>query len=195
MGGGMGAVFPLNNRITVHPSLILWLSILCYLHPVLSMGFLSAAAVHELGHYIALLLMGKPPTGLTLHGMGASMDVPGLGYIQAAFAYAAGPMFSLLLALYGRLFPVTGTLSLCLGLFNLLPICGLDGSGILENLLCLRFSPNTAQKTAQIVSLTLCMLILPAAVFLGKRYQPGLWLPALAGLLLLKSIDLVAKTV
>ena len=116
----MGAVFPLNNRITVHPSLILWLSILCYLHPVLSMGFLSAAAVHELGHYIALLLMGKPPTGLTLHGMGASMDVPGLGYIQAAFAYAAGPMFSLLLALYGRLFPVTGTLSLCLGLFNLL---------------------------------------------------------------------------
>lgn len=184
--------FPLKRRITVHPSLILWLSILCYLHPSLSMGFLSAAAVHELGHALALLLMEKPPTGLTLHGMGASMDIPGLGYGQAIFAYAAGPLFSLLLALYGRLFPVAGRMSLCLGLFNLLPICGLDGSGILENLLCLRFSPETARNTAQIVSVIFCMLILPLGIFAWKPDSP--WLPVLAGLLLMKSIYLVVKS-
>lgn len=190
----MGAVFPLKCRITVHPSLILWLSILIYLQPRLSLGFLLAAAIHELGHYWALLLLKKPPTQLRLHGMGASMEIPALGYGQAVLAYAAGPVFSLLLALYGRLFPVTSIMSLCLGLFNLLPICGLDGSGILENLLCLRLSQETAQKIARIVSVVFCMLVLPFAVLIGNRYHLGLWLPALAGLLLLKSIYLVAKS-
>lgn len=190
----MGAVFPLNSRITVHPSLILWLSILCYLQPRLSIGFLLAAAIHELGHSIALFLMNQPPTHLTLHGMGASMDVPSLGYGQAVLAYAMGPMFSLVLGLYGRLLPVTSLMSLCLGLFNLLPICGLDGSGILVNALSLRLSPNTAQSLTRIVSVVVCMLILPFAFFLGKRYRLGLWLPALTGLLLLKSIYLVAKS-
>lgn len=189
----MGAVFPLKCRITVHPSLILWLSILVYLQPRLSLGFLWAAAIHELGHVIALFLLQKPPTGLTLHFMGASMEIPALGYGQAVLAYAAGPAASLLLGLYLRLFPVTGILSLCLGLFNLLPICGLDGSGILENLLCLRLSPDAAQRAARIVSVVLCILVLPLGILVGKRYQLGLWLPALAGLLLLKSIYLVAR--
>lgn len=189
----MGAVFPLKCRITVHPSLIVWLSILIYLQPRLSLGFLWAAAIHELGHVIALHLLKKPPTHLTLHGLGASMEIPALGYGQAVLAYAAGPAASLLLGLYGRLFPVTGILSLCLGLFNLLPICGLDGSGILENLLCLRLSPDAAQRTARIVSVVLCMLVLPLGILFGKRYQLGLWLPVLAGLLLLKSIYLVAR--
>lgn len=190
----MEAVFPLKCRITVHPSLILWLSILIYLQPRLSLGFLWAAVIHELGHFIALFLLKKPPTHLTLHGMGASMEIPSLGYRQAVLAYAAGPAASLLLGLYGRLFPVTSIISLCLGLFNLLPICGLDGSGILENLLCLRLSQKAAQRTVRIVSTVFCMLVLPLGIFIGKRYHLGLWLPALAGLLLLKSIYLVAKT-
>lgn len=189
----MGAVFPLKCRITVHPSLIVWLSILIYLQPRLSLGFLWAAAIHELGHVIALHLLKKPPTHLTLHGLGASMEIPALGYGQAVFAYAAGPAASLLLGLYGRLFPVTGILSLCLGLFNLLPICGLDGSGILENLLCLRLSQDAAQRIVRLISLLLCGMAVPAALFISRMYHLGLWLPVLAGLLLLKSIYLVAR--
>lgn len=189
----MGSERSLGRRISVHPSMILWLSILIYLQPRLSIAFLLAAVVHELGHLMALSLMGKPPEQLSLSFLGANMDVPALSYGQAALAYASGPLFSLLLGLYLPICPALGLMSLALGLFNLLPICGLDGSGILVSLLSLRFAPETAQRTARVVSIVLCMLALPFAFWAGKRYQMGLWLPALAGLLLAKSIYLVAR--
>ena len=62
----MGSELPLGRRISVHPSMNLWLSILIYLQPRLSVAFLLAAAVHELGHVTALSLMGKPPDRLHL---------------------------------------------------------------------------------------------------------------------------------
>ena len=189
----MGAVFPLKCRVSVHPSLILWLSILVYLQPRLSLGFVLAASFHELGHILALNWMKKPPTGLTLHFMGASMDIPTLGYGQAIAAYAAGPAASLLLGLYRRIVPVTGTVSLCLGLFNLLPVCGLDGSGILENLLCLRFSQAAAQRIVRLISLLLCGMAVPAALFISSLHHLGLWLPMTAVLLLAKSADMVVR--
>lgn len=189
----MGAELSLGRRISVHPSMILWLSILIYLQPRLSIAFLLAAAVHELGHVTALSLMENPPDLLSLSFLGASMDVPTLSYGQAAIAYASGPLFSLILGLYLPICPALGLMSLALGLFNLLPICGLDGSGILVSLLSLRFAPETVQRTVRIISIILCMLVLPFAVWAGKRYQIGLWLPALAGLLLAKSIYLVAR--
>ena len=189
----MGSERSLGRRISVHPSMVLWLSILIYLQPWLSIAFLLAAAVHELGHVMVLSLMGKPPDHLTLSFLGANMDVPALSYGQAAMAYASGPLFSLILSLYLPICPALGLMSLALGLFNLLPICGLDGSGILVSLLSMHFAPETAQRTARIVSIVLCMLALPFAVWAGKRYQMGLWLPALAGLLLVKSIYLVAR--
>ena len=82
----MGSELPLGRRISVHPSMILWLSILIYLQPRLSIAFLLAAAVHELGHVTALSLMGKPPNQLSLSFLGANMDVPALSYGQAAMA-------------------------------------------------------------------------------------------------------------
>ena len=190
----MGSERSLGRRISVHPSMVLWLSILIYLQPWLSIAFLLAAAVHELGHVTALSLMGKPPDQLSLSFLGANMDVPALSYGQAALAYASGPLFSMILSLYLPICPALGLMSLALGLFNLLPICGLDGSGILVSLLSMHFAPETAQRTARIVSIVLCMLALPFAVWAGKRYQMGLWLPALAGLLLVKSIYLVARS-
>ena len=189
----MGSELPLGRRISVHPSMILWLSILIYLQPRLSVAFLLAAAVHELGHVTALSLMGKPPDQLHLSFLGANMDVPALSYGQAAMAYAAGPLLNLILGLYLPVCPALGLMSLALGLFNLLPVCGLDGSGILVSLLSLHFAPETAQRTARFVSIVLCILALPFAVWAGKRYHFGLWLSALAGLLLAKSIYLVAR--
>ena len=162
----MGSELPLGRRISVHPSMILWLSILIYLQPRLSIAFLLAAAVHELGHVTALSLMGKPPNQLSLSFLGANMDVPALSYGQAAMAYASGPLFSLILGLYLPVCPALGLMSLAL---------------------------ETAQRTARIISIVLCMLALPFAVWAGKRYHFGLWLSALVGLLLAKSIYLVAR--
>ncbi len=190
----MGKDRSIGRRISVHPSLIVWLSILLYLQPRLSVAFLLAAAFHELGHVLALSLMGKPPDCLSLSFLGANMDVPALSYGGAAIAYAAGPLFSFLLGLYGPCLPTLGRISIGLGLFNLLPISGLDGSGILTCLLCLALSPDTAQCIARWVSLAVSLLAFPLILYWHHVHQFSLWLPVLAGLLLVKSVYLLANT-
>lgn len=189
----MGSALSIGRKISVHPSLILWLSILLYLQPRISAAFLLAAGVHELGHWAALTWLGTPPTHLTLHFTGASMEIPPLGYSQAVLAYAAGPLASLLLGLFWRILPATALLSLCLGLFNLLPICGLDGSGILENLLCCRLTQSAAQTAVRILSAVLCAAIVPAAIWFAQVHALGLWLPMLALMLLAKSLNMVVS--
>ena len=190
----MGKDRSIGRRISVHPSLIVWLSILLYLQPRLSVAFLLAASFHELGHVLALSLMGKPPDCLSLSFLGANMDVPALSYGGAALSYAAGPLFSFLLGLYGPWLPVLGRISIGLGLFNLLPISGLDGSGILTSLLCLVLSPDTAQRIARWVSMGVSLLAFSLALYWHHAAQFGLWLPVLAGLLLVKSVYLLANT-
>lgn len=189
----MGSALSISRKISVHPSLILWLSILLYLQPRISVAFLLAASVHELGHWAALTWLGTPPTHLTLHFTGASMEIPPLGYSQAVLAYAAGPLASLLLGLFWRILPATALFSLCLGLFNLLPICGLDGSGILENLLCCRLTQSAAQTAVRILSAVLCAAIVPAAIWFAQVHALGLWLPMLALMLLAKSLNMVVS--
>ncbi len=190
----MGSELSIGRKLSVHPSLILWLSILVYLQPRLSAAFIMAAIVHELGHLAALTGLGTPPTHLTLHAAGASMEIPPLGYSRAVLAYAAGPLASLLLGLFWRILPAAALLSICLGLFNLLPLCGLDGNGILENLLCCHLSQSAAQTAVRILSAVLCAIIVPAAIWLAQVYALGLWLPMLALLLLAKSLIMVAST-
>jgi hypothetical protein len=68
------------KRVQVQPSLVLWLSMLFYLRPRLLGAFLLAAGLHELGHYGALVLLGRRPGGVTLSVLGAEMAVPALGY-------------------------------------------------------------------------------------------------------------------
>lgn len=175
--------------VTVHPSLILWLSALFYLRPGLALPFLGAMGFHELGHLLALLWMKKPPLHLTLSFVGAKMETPPLGYRQTMLAAAGGPAFSLLLGLSLPAAPALGLCSLALGLFNLLPLAGLDGGKILESFLLLRLREDRARRLTAAVSLTgaggLCLL----AARTAARLDLGLWPLALAAAVLGKALE------
>ena len=185
----MGADHILRRPVTVHPSLILWLSILIYLRPKLALAFLLAAGIHELGHWLCLWAMGAPPRAVYLSALGARMEVPPLPYEKAALAAAAGPLSSLLLALCWPIYPELGFLSLILGLFNLLPLGGLDGGRILENALYLRLPPYQARKIYLGSTTAFAAGLLPLGLYWGHACGLGLWPGLLSLLLLVKAVE------
>ena len=95
--------------------------------------FLLAAALHEAGHLAALWALEIPIYGLELRATGAVIRAELRGAPREAWALAAGPAMNLLLALLAwRLWPIFGLCNLSLGLWNLLPLSGRDGAGLLR---------------------------------------------------------------
>lgn len=175
-------------RIQVHPSLILWLSVLWYLSSDLVVPFLLAAALHEAGHWLALCSMQKPPCSIQCSFSGAAMETPPLSYREELIAAAAGPGASLLLGLLMPLWPELGFFSLGLGLFNLLPLWGLDGGRMLRCALLLHLPEATAESVCRWVSAGTGTVLVLLAFHAAQRYHLGLWPVAAAVFLLLKAL-------
>ncbi len=102
---------------------------------------LLAAAIHEVGHLTAARLLHIPIRCLRLDLLGARLETGSrlLSYGEEWLLCAAGPLFSLLAAIPPLLLlPASpaavrfSTVSLALGVFNLLPIGSFDGGRMLE---------------------------------------------------------------
>lgn len=176
-------------KIHVHPSLILWLSILFYLSPGLVLPFLFAAGFHELGHALMLWKLGKSPKRLLLSFSGAKMETLPMGYREERLAAAAGPVCSFLLFLLWPVFPVTALYSFILGVINLFPVPGLDGYRILKTTLYLRVSQEKAEQMTNIISITLSMALSLCTSFLAAYFDLGLWPVILVAVFLFRSIQ------
>lgn len=183
----MGGACPVN--LTIHPSLILWLSVLFYLSPELVLPFLLAAGFHEWGHYMALRIIHKPPLGLTLSFSGAKMNCSPLTYGEERLAAAAGPLCSLILALLWPILPVTGLYSLVLGMVNLLPLPGLDGYRILSTTLYQNLSPAQARKWVNASSIGISVALILGAGVISHRFDFGLWPCFLAFLFFFRALQ------
>ena len=125
-----------------------------------------AAAVHELGHLLALWLCGARIEGLSLGLSGARLDYAGaLSRAQTVLCALAGPLAGALYALAacrigGAFWLRSGAASLCLTAFNLMPVLPLDGG---RALLCLagpRWSARVGEAAACLLALLgLCALL------------------------------------
>jgi Zn-dependent protease len=176
------------HRVHIHPSLVLWLSILFYLRPRLVAAFLLAAGLHELGHFFALVLLERQPQGVTLSCFGAAMETPALSYRQTLTAAAAGPAVNLLLTLLWDFCPGLARCSAALGLFNLLPIPGLDGEKMLSAWLLLHFPQESVFRVCQFIAILVALVFWGAAIYLAGPMQLGFGPMVLAALLLYKAL-------
>ena len=149
---------------------------------------LSAAAIHEAGHYLVLHLGGARVSGIRLSVFGAVMETQsrGLSYGRELAAVLAGPaanlLCGLLLAGVGNQ-PVLAGAHLVLCLFNLLPVRPLDGGRALELAVTWAADPAAGDAAARWVG-AVTALVLAAAVS-GVIWCSGgsLWLlPAAVGL-------------
>ncbi|MCI8553817.1 MAG: hypothetical protein HFJ80_02585 [Clostridiales bacterium] len=154
----------------------------------------AASAMHETGHFLALILLGSRPESVTLglFGMRVVQRTGNrLSYRQSILVSLAGPAVNLLS--FAFLFSAGGwsvpaSVHFMLGAMNLMPVEPLDGGQILYQLLALWRNEPFAEHTAFAVSL--CTLAPLAAagfyVLIKSGYNFTLLVLALyLGLLLL----------
>ena len=99
-------------------------------------GVLLAAAVHELGHILAVRFMGGRIRSLRLHAFGARIEAAPMSYGRAALCALAGPAAGALTLLAWRSFPELALAGLVQTVFNLLPLPHLDGGTAARNICC-----------------------------------------------------------
>ena len=141
-----------TKKFIIHPSTIIFLIILS----ISGVGYegiitLLCALVHELGHYFAARICRAAPTRIVIYPFGADMALPiGLrSYKSDIFIALSGPSLNLIL-LFLRIILSLGEFfcacNLALAFINLMPIKGLDGGTVLENLLLTFITPKTAER-------------------------------------------------
>lgn len=136
---------------------------------------LAACAIHELGHYGAIRLLGGRVAGLRITCVGAEMVLSArrpLGPGRELAAALAGPAANLLCAgacagLGERWYCFAG-LHLALGLFNLLPAGPLDGGRALGCLLALAGRRDWAEPAVALLSAGLCMGLTMGSLLLWR---------------------------
>ena len=160
---------------------------------------LAASLLHEMGHLVAMPLLGCTPTLLCLGIFGMRVEYPQgvrIGYRRAAAISLAGPAVNYLMA--GLFFgpfshAAAGWVHLLLGIFHLLPIDSLDGGQALRSLLLCRISPERAGRVLAVTS-AVCLFavaVLGGAVLWAGGYNFTLLLLAiyLTFLLIFKKKD------
>ncbi len=150
-----------------------------------------AAALHELGHCVVLLIQGARIRGLRIGVCGAVLDadtgkLPYGGELAAVLAGTATNLVcaALLLMWDTERWATAAGAHLVLCGFNLLPLRPLDGGRALYLLMAWWRGPGAAERTARIVG-TFCGLTLSAClVWIMDGTGGSLWLlPAVCGLL------------
>ena len=151
----------------------------------------AAAAVHEIGHFMALNLRGARVTEIRFGISGAIMTTENfkLSYGDELCAVLAGPAANLAAALClraaGNINPALTGVNVILCIFNLIPVRTLDGGRALELLISWAFGPDAAESVIRMISMTASAAL---AFGIGMMiYQTGgsLWLlPAMIGMIL-----------
>lgn len=155
------------------------------------MTVLGAAAVHELGHCLALWRLGARITGLRIGILGAVLetDSRNLSYGGELLAVLAGPAANLLSAMLltlvgGIRWAVPVGAHLVLGVFNLLPVGPLDGGRALYLLTAWFAGPAAAEWALRWIGAAAAVSLAAGICCLMWRTGGSLWLlPAAVGLL------------
>lgn len=113
------------------------LALMLLLFPLrFTVGLLLAAAVHELGHILAVRLTGGKILGIRLHAFGARIEAAPMSPGRTAICALAGPAAGALTILARHRFPELALAGLIQTLFNLLPLPWLDGGRAVRNICC-----------------------------------------------------------
>ena len=125
-------------RIRIESGFYIFLAVLLLAVPLRWIAAAFAAAfVHELGHYLAVRLLGGQVLSGSICFRGARMETLPMSPGRELIAVLAGPASSLMLLCLARLFPRVAICGLIQGIYNLLPIYPLDGGKALRCVMAL----------------------------------------------------------
>lgn len=145
------------------------------------LGF-AAVFLHEIGHLIAMTVSGNRPRLVVLQPAG--ITIKRSGKIAAANdelkIASAGCLANLLWALVflsvyliftSEMSLMFSSANFCVMGFNLIPVCGLDGYDILQNLISRKTMPVKAEKICRKISLILVFTALVGSFLLILTQQ------------------------
>lgn len=151
---------------SVHPFAISGLFLLLFASSApYAFAVLSSVILHELGHTMAAVLLGKRVIGVRIvpTGLNITLSAPS-SYAEEICIAAAGPLMNLLYAMSAPLLPyglggVVVSVSLLLMLLNLLPLVSLDGGRMLGAALSVLFGVNTAERVLSLLTLAILWML------------------------------------
>lgn len=149
---------------------------------------LIAAAVHETGHLAALYALKMPPKRIRLRLCGIQISHTQLyvGALSRSVVAAAGPATNFVLSVC--LLPFSAppfAAQLCaagivVGVFNLLPLSGLDGGDILRCLLDAVCKDETVYIISKAVDIAVSFMLLAVGIYIaaGPEQNPTMLIAA-----------------
>lgn len=156
------------KRLEISGSFLLLLAVLYYLdEDGLLLWGLGFCTMHELGHLIAVYILGGQISYIRLSCVGAEIRLSSrkpLGHVRELLAALAGPAVNLMLAYaVARLQSPWGYcaagMNLALAWFNLLPAAQLDGGRIALHIFALLTGERTAAQIVRILSGVVCLVL------------------------------------
>lgn len=137
------------------------------------LAVLTACAMHETAHFIAMAIFGVPVEQLTLYGAGIRITSAGIEYEKPqrrVVILSAGCFANFTAAfIFWRLGNLgASAVNLFTGIFNLLPIGELDGAGLLKMLLIRLCKPENVDRSARTVGAVSAALCMGAVLWLGR---------------------------
>lgn len=120
-------------KIAVTPSFLIMIALLLLMLPMpWTVSFLIASLVHEIGHVIALRLLGITILGVSIDHGGANIRTEPITSAQEVITALAGPLSGISLLMVSGTYPRIAFCGCVQGLINLIPIYPSDGGRILN---------------------------------------------------------------
>ncbi len=176
------------SKIKISPLSIIWITFLLLSKTSFIFPLVCAIFLHELGHLLCACFLKIKIKCFELSILSARIKTykelsyvdelifalggPLLGFLGFALTFKIALNYIALPFFQNFLFPFS-ILSLCLTIFNLIPIATLDGGRILKCILCIIFSLDMANKILHFTSFFTLLVLWMLSVYLMLRMSNG----------------------
>lgn len=154
----------------------------------LALPTLCAVLFHETGHLLAMWALDCNPKRVKLIPASVQITMPfSKSFRNDLIIAVCGPLVNFIifgvlyfnyLAFHGQTTLYYALVNLLVGLFNILPVKGLDGGTILFTLLARKWDINKAALTVKLITVIMALGVIVLAVMLTvyKKFNPTLYL-------------------
>ena len=178
-----------NLTVLVHPHFCVILALSLFILPVpFVFGWIVAAGIHELCHFIMIRIMGLKVYSVSIGATGAVIKTEPMSPAQELFCSLAGPVGGLIPICFTRYLPYVALSAAIQSCYNLLPVYPLDGGRALNSVITHFAGEAIGFRVSRFVSVIVIVLVTLGAGWLSCRYRLGLSLIVFPAILLISNV-------